>query len=168
MVSFDFCGQLISCSLYFIQNNLTNNVTLNGINYHSSWLIDINSNESTVFSINETNMVFEKGNMVLLQIISGDVNLSNDINLVLSDFSFNAESEGLFSVSDYFGNVSSQKWSFCVRALTTRYYYKDTRNFSIQFNESGTYDLLAVINDPISTIVYFEEIYFINGNILYI
>ena len=133
---------------------------MNGLLYQKSWIFNLSLGYNQI-SINET-VSYRQGTMVLLQMISGVVSLSNQSTLPLMDYDYmvNGNETDTFSL---LALTSCLNCFFQLIVVTTRYSYQNSLYITQEFDYQGLYNLTAVIFDPRTQIVYLTKNYKING-----
>ena len=156
MLSFNFCGRSILCSVYF--NNTNWDINLNNATNINTWGFDL------VPGINEITLkealIIKKGSMLQLS-FAQFLNVYSHSHDILLDYEFDYP---ISSMSKDSIKIQPALGTFCVRALTRRYYFGVETNFNVQFAYNGTFSLLVYMFDQINSFFYVKNSYTINVN----
>lgn len=156
MVSFNFCGNVTLCSVYF--NNTDWYIDSNSAAYSKTWSFSLvpGLNEIT---LNES-VVYKKGSMLQLS-FDKEINIYSHSHDILLNYEFD------YPISKWNENgfkIQPSLGTFCVRALTRRYYFATKTSFSVQFVDNGTFSLLFYMYDQMSSKFYVRNNYTVQVN----
>ena len=149
LVSFDVCGINLTCYSYFSNaNNPKTNLT--GINFISTWKIYLSKGANNI-SLNGS-FQYEKGVMVYLKSEGAVVALDSSFAKNVKDFQKITNSNGSFDLEDL---SQTNKYTFCVKIITTSYSYSDAKSFVKALNFTGS-NILTIL-------FYNEELNYYNN-----
>lgn len=164
MVRFFNCGdQSLSCGQYFKKNNYQN---MTGMKYEDSWLFNLTAGYNN-FTLNKNN-VYKQGSMVLIEFpVTANIFVSYNTQLNNCDYAFIGNETNFNLINPFQATSLSNKWSFCLWALTTRALNNQEQTYEIMFNQSGNFELVVTVSDNTTKQLYYQAKYPITGKIIF-
>ena len=108
----------------------------------------------------DESIVYKKGCMLQLS-FDKEINIYSHSHDILLNYEFD------YPISNMNANefkIQPALGTFCVRALTRRYYFATKTSFSVQFVDNGTFSLLFYMYDQMSSKFYVRNNYTVQVN----
>lgn len=157
MVSLDACGINFTCNSYFSDaNNPKTNLT--GINFINSWRVYLSKGSNNI-SLNGS-FQYDKGVLAYLKLEGAVVALDSSFAKNVKDYQKFAHSNDSFDLVDL---SQANKYTFCVKIITTSYSYRDANSFIKALNFTGS-NILTVLFYNEEFNYYYNKTFNILGN----
>ena len=160
-MSFSTCGKPISCSSYFKSSNYQN---LTGMKYQMSWIFNLTTGLNVING--SSTLVYQQGSMVLLQMITASVGLTDQSDKVWyvneNDCIIQGDETGNFSLA-FLNRTQSNAYFQAIVVLSRHIYFENIMLFTRQFYVSGTYNMTVSLFDPETMIFYKNSTMIVRG-----